>query len=121
MNVAAGDQLSALSRYFQAFSNWEDHLKLYPDASYLRETEYHIIFIDGLMPVLRNFVMTERHDLMVFQRDNWSNLPELEAPISLHAQGIFNRLSAIVAPLTIEDSKGAKIAKKLTQDIRVRL
>ena len=67
MNVAAGEQLSGLSRYFQAFSNWEDHLKLYPDARYLHETEYHILFIHGLTPVLRNFVMTERHDLMVFQ------------------------------------------------------
>ena len=53
-SVAAGEQLSALSKYFMDFSNWEAHLKLYPDAKYMQETEYHVLFIDGLTSVLKN-------------------------------------------------------------------
>jgi hypothetical protein len=46
-HVTAGNQLSTLTVYFMAFGNWEAHLKLYPDAKYIRETEYHLLFLEG--------------------------------------------------------------------------
>jgi hypothetical protein len=52
-NVVAGDQLNLLTVYFMAFGNWEAHLKLYPDAKYMRETEFHLSFIDGLAAPLK--------------------------------------------------------------------
>jgi hypothetical protein len=39
-----------------AFGNWEAHLKLYPDSKYIRETEYHLLFLDSLTPTLCNQV-----------------------------------------------------------------
>ena len=77
----------------------------------MRETEFHVLFIDGLTPVLKSIVTPERHQLLVFQRDNRSSLPETIAPLDLHARGIFNRLSAIVAPLAAESgSKKANVS-----------
>jgi hypothetical protein len=47
-NVNSGKQLNSLTVYFMAFENWEAHIKLYADAKYLRETSYHLLFIEGL-------------------------------------------------------------------------
>jgi hypothetical protein len=103
LNVATGEQLSSLTVYFMAFGNWEAHLKLYPDARYIRESEYHLLFLNGLAPVLRNQVLQEKNDLLVFQRDHRSSFPETVAPTHLHARGMYTRLSAIVAPLALEN------------------
>jgi hypothetical protein len=107
LHVAVGNHLGALSIYFMDFGNWEAHLKLYPDAQQLRETEYHVLFLDGLTLVLKSQVQKERNDLLVFQRDHRSTFPEPAAPLSLQAQGIFKRLSDIVAPMATESRKRA--------------
>ena len=52
--VITGDQLASFTRYFMAFGNWEAHLKLYPDAKYMRETDFHLLFLDGLTAVLKS-------------------------------------------------------------------
>jgi hypothetical protein len=85
-----------------AFGNWEAHLKLYPDSKYIREMEYHLLFLDGLTLTLCNQVQQEKNDLLAFQRDARSSYPETPAPIHLHARVIFKRLSAIVALLATE-------------------
>ena len=66
----------------------------------MQETEYDVLFIDSLTPVLKNMVVTERHDLLEFQQDHCSSHPETIALSNLHAPGIFKSLSAIVAPIS---------------------
>jgi hypothetical protein len=92
------------------FGNWEAHLNLYPDAQQLRETEYHVLFLDGLTLVLKSQVQQDWNDLLVFQQDHGSTFPGPVAPLSLHAQGIFKRLSAIVAPMATESGKRANVS-----------
>jgi hypothetical protein len=102
--VPSSDQLGVLTVYFMAFGNWEAHLKLYPDSKYMQEREYHLLFLDGLTPVLKNQIQQEKNDLLVFQQDHCLSFPETIAPLHLHARGIFNCLSATVAPLALKSS-----------------
>jgi hypothetical protein len=87
-----------------AFGNWEAHFKLYPNSKYMRETEYHLLFLNGLTPVLKNQIQQEKNDLLVFQRYHRSSFPKTTALLCLQARGIFNCLSAIIAPLALESS-----------------
>jgi hypothetical protein len=66
-NVSSGEQLNQLTVFFMAFSNWEAHLKLYAKAKYMRETDYHLYYIEGLATQLKNQVTQEKNDLLVFQ------------------------------------------------------
>jgi hypothetical protein len=107
-SVSSGKQLAELTKYFMGFSNWEAHLCLYPDACHMRETEYHILFLKGLAPALKSHVAKERNDLLEFKQDHHSSYPETVAPLKLHARTIFKRLSAIVMPLSLENTPGTK-------------
>ena len=60
------------------------------------------MFIEGLTPILKTRVAREQTDLLVFQRDNRHLFPEPIAPKELHADGIFNRLSAADGPHAME-------------------
>jgi hypothetical protein len=51
-NITPGEQLAELTKYFMGFSKWESHLRLYTESKYMCKTKYHVIFIDGLLPVL---------------------------------------------------------------------
>jgi hypothetical protein len=61
-NISAGEQLNQLTVYFMAFGYWEAHLKLYAEAKYMRETDYHLYFIEGLATQLKNQVIQEKYD-----------------------------------------------------------
>jgi hypothetical protein len=60
-SIIPREQLAELTKYFMGFSHWESHLRLYTKSKYMHETKYHVLFIDGLLPVLRNQVLTLRN------------------------------------------------------------
>jgi hypothetical protein len=59
-NVYAGEQLNYLTVYFMALGNWEAHIKLYANAKYMRETSYHLLFIERLAASLKSQVLQKK-------------------------------------------------------------
>jgi hypothetical protein len=74
----------------------------------MRKTEYHILFLDGLAPVLKSHVAKEPNDRLEFKQDNCLSYPKTVAPLKLYAQVIFKRLSGIVMPLSLENAPSTK-------------
>jgi hypothetical protein len=51
--VASEDLLYTLSDYFMEYQKWVEILKMYPESWSTRKSEFHLYFIDGLLPVMK--------------------------------------------------------------------
>jgi hypothetical protein len=85
--------------YFMDFVNWEQQIQMYFESRIIRESEYHLLFMQGLAPVLRGHIKSQEGDLHVFCACHCTILKEPPCDIELFAFSIYERLLAIAGPL----------------------
>jgi hypothetical protein len=78
------------------FGNWESRIRLYHEVRELRDSERHLLFIQGLAEELRIHVTREEGDLLVFRGKCRCFNYEPPARKDLHAHKIYDKLCAIV-------------------------
>jgi hypothetical protein len=99
VSISAGAHVDALMGYFMDFVNWEQQIQMYFESRIIRESEYHLLFMQGLAPVLRAHLTSQEGDLHVFRARHCTILKEPPCDIELFAFSIYERLLAIVGPL----------------------
>jgi hypothetical protein len=53
VTISAGEHADALMGYFMDFAYWEQQIKMYFESCIIRESEFHLLFMQGLAPVLQ--------------------------------------------------------------------
>jgi hypothetical protein len=98
-HIPAGDHVDALMGYFMDFINWEQQIQMYFESRIIRDSEYHLLFMQGLAPALRAQVKSQEGDLHVFRAKHRTLLKEPSCDIELFAFSIYERLLAIIGPI----------------------
>jgi hypothetical protein len=110
-HIPAGNHVDALMGYFMDFIKWEQQIL---ESCIICESEYHLLFMQGLAPALQAHVKSQEGDLHVFRVKHCTLLKEPPCDIKLFAFSIYEQLLAIVGPL-----ERANPALSLAQSPRV--
>ena len=111
--VPPGEQVDGLMTYCLDFSNWESLTKLYHEARVLRESKYHLLFVQGLSDVFRAYVIREAGNLQVFSLKHRNLQRKPPAPDELHAGALYDHRCAIIGLLDREakhTNKGPRVS-----------
>jgi hypothetical protein len=76
VTISAGEHVDALMGYFMDFVNWEQQIQMYFESRIIHESEYHLLFMQGLAPVLRAHIKLQEGDLHVFRARHHTILKE---------------------------------------------
>jgi hypothetical protein len=90
-HIPAGDHVDALMGYFMHFINWEQQIQMYFEFCIIRQSEYHLLFMQGLAPALQAHVKSQEGDLCVFHAKHQTLLKEPSCNIELFAFSIYER------------------------------
>jgi hypothetical protein len=71
----------------------------YFESRIIRDSEYHLLFMQGLAPTICAHVKLQEGDLHVFRAKHRTLLKEPSCDIDLFAFSIYERLLAIIGPL----------------------
>jgi hypothetical protein len=76
VTISAGEHVDALMGYFMDFVNWEQQIQMYFKSRIICESEYHLLFMQGLPPILRAHIKPQEGDLHVFRACHCTILKE---------------------------------------------
>jgi hypothetical protein len=70
LHIPAGDHVDALMGYFMDFIIWEQQIQMYFESCIIRESECHLLFMQGLAPALRAHVKSQEGVISMYFKPN---------------------------------------------------